>query len=157
MPGEAESGGPPETAPHSRRTLTIASLFAAIASAFTGLFLFLTVGILWDAFAHSNAPGLEYAIVPVGTFFISLFWFWVFLPLTLPPALIIAHLTPPLERLLSRSELCSVQYGAGAGAGFSLMLGLGCLIDRELAAQASVAGMFAGLVAIRTFRRFVYA
>lgn len=144
--------------PASRRTLTIASLFAAVAAAFAGVFLFLTLAILWDAFARSDASGLGYLMVPVGAFFLSLFGFWIALPLTLPLALLLAHLSPSLERLLPPSDLRWVQYGSGAGSGFSVMLALGFLVEGgEDTVIASLAGMLAGLVAVRTFRRFVYA
>ena len=158
MPAAPAPRGMSAAVPASRRTLTIASLFAAVAAAFAGMFLYLTSAILWDAFAHSDASGLGYMMVPVGTFFLSLFGFWIALPLTLPPALLIAHLSPSLERLLAPADLLWVQYGSGAGAGFSVMLALGFLVQGgEDIVIASLAGMLAGLVAVRTFRRFVYA
>ncbi len=95
----------------SRRTLTIGSLFAAVAAAFAGMFLFLTSSILWDAFARSDPSGL--LMVPFGTFFPTLFGFWIALPLTVPPALILAHLSPPLERLLSPADLRWVSMAPG--------------------------------------------
>lgn len=138
--------------------MTVASLFAAVAAAFAGVFLFLTMGILWDAYSRSDESGLAYMMVPVGTLFLTIFSFWIALPLTLPAALILAHLSPSLERLLTPAELRWVQYGSGSGAGFSVMLALGLLVEGgEGTVIASLAGMFAGLVAVRNFRRFVYA
>ena len=147
-----------ETAvPVSRRTLTVASLFAGVAAAFVGVFLFLTLSNLWEAFAYSDQPALGHMMIPIGAFFLSLFGFWIALPLTLPPALILAHLSPALERLLSPADLCWVQYCSGAGAGFSVMFALGSLVEAgEDTLLASLSGMLAGLVAVRTFRRFCY-
>lgn len=142
--------------PPSRLMLTLACLPAGLVAAYVGTVLLLTF-IMWrDAFGASEAIG-TFPMILIGASAISLFAFWFALPLTLPAALILGHLAPLLERAVGPSELRWIQYGAGAGAGFTVMLGLGLLLgDGERAALMSLAGMFGGLAAVRTFRRFHY-
>ncbi|HEY5722158.1 MAG TPA: hypothetical protein VIT45_07535 [Allosphingosinicella sp.] len=142
--------------PANRLMLTLACLLAGVVAAYVGTVLLLTFNMWWDAFGRSEGIG-TFPMILVGTSAVSLFGFWFALPLTLPAALILGHLAPLLEQAVGPSELRWVQYGSGAGAGFGVMLGLGLLLgDGERAALTSLAGMFAGLAAVRTFRRFHY-
>jgi hypothetical protein len=138
--------------------LAVASLFAGVAAAFVGTFLFISFVALWDASHRSDGLAGALMMIPIGATFLTLFGFWIALPLTVPAALILGQLSPPLERLLAPGDLCWVQYGSAAGVGFSVMLALGSLVGGgPETVFVGIAGSLAGLAAVRTFRRFCYA
>lgn len=140
----------------SRRTVTIGSLFAAVSAAFAGTFLILAMLKLTEAFAMEGTAS-QLPMIVIGTLGLTLLGFWFALPLTLPAALILGHLSPWLERQFGPHDLRWVQYALGAGAGGSIMLALGFLVDDMLgAAIGAGAGFFAGMAAAGTFRRFCY-